>query len=47
MPQLVYLGQEVRDRLTGFSGVVTGRAEYITGCAQICVDGPGDPAPTK
>lgn len=26
------LGQEVKDRITGFSGVVVGRTEYITGC---------------
>lgn len=28
------LGMTMRDTITGFSGVVTGRAEYISGCAQ-------------
>jgi len=26
------LGIKVKDQITGFSGVVTGRAEHITGC---------------
>ena len=28
----VKLGQKVRDRVTGFSGVVMGRTEYLYGC---------------
>jgi len=28
------LGTTMRDTITGFTGVVTGRAEYISGCAQ-------------
>lgn len=35
--QLVTLGQKVKDKITGFSGRVTGRAEYLTGCAQVLV----------
>jgi len=31
------LGQEVRDSITGFEGVVTGIAEYLYGCRQACV----------
>ncbi|MDG4903176.1 hypothetical protein P9279_21950 [Mesorhizobium sp. WSM4962] len=31
------LGTTVRDIVTGFSGVVTGRVEYITGCNQALV----------
>ena len=31
------LGQKVRDIITGFEGVATGRCEYITGCNQILV----------
>jgi hypothetical protein len=27
----------VKDRITGFTGVVTGRCEYITGCNQLLV----------
>ncbi|MDD5358234.1 MAG: hypothetical protein PHX80_03755 [Candidatus Nanoarchaeia archaeon] len=26
------LGQEVKDIITGFSGIITGRCEYLTGC---------------
>lgn len=32
-----YLGAKVRDRITGFSGVVTGYVEYLTGCNQVLV----------
>jgi len=35
--QAVQLGDTVRDRITGFEGVVTGRVEYITGCNQLLV----------
>lgn len=31
------LGKKVRDKVTGFEGVVTGRVEYLTGCAQVLV----------
>lgn len=27
-------GQEAADSITGFKGVITGRADYITGCNQ-------------
>jgi len=33
----IELGKKVKDSITGFSGVVTGRADYITGCRQYCV----------
>ncbi len=36
----IALGQKVRDRITGFTGVVTGRTEYITGCEQLLVQPP-------
>ncbi|HZL20544.1 MAG TPA: hypothetical protein VFG23_22625 [Polyangia bacterium] len=38
------LGTTVRDQITGFLGVVTGRAEYITGCNQALVAPPVDAA---
>lgn len=38
----VTLGQDVQDTLTGFSGIVTGRVEYITGCEQALVQPPVD-----
>ena len=28
------LGQEVRDRVTGFTGIVTAKVEYLNGCVQ-------------
>jgi len=34
------LGQKVQDSITGFAGIVTGKAEYITGCIQILVQPP-------
>jgi hypothetical protein len=34
---MVKLGQRVRDSISGFEGVVTGRAEYISGCHQALV----------
>lgn len=33
----IKLGQKVRDIITGFEGIVTGRCEYITGCTQVLV----------
>jgi hypothetical protein len=30
-------GDTVKDKVTGFTGVVTGVAEYLTGCRQCCV----------
>lgn len=34
------LGTKMRDIITGFTGVVTGRAEYISGCNQALVAPP-------
>jgi len=31
------LGEKVVDGITGFEGIVTGRAEYFTGCRQYVV----------
>lgn len=33
----VPLGATVRDRITGFAGVATGRCTYISGCNQVLV----------
>lgn len=30
----IQLGNEARDKITGFTGIVTSRAEYLTGCTQ-------------
>lgn len=33
----IELGDTVKDKITGFRGVVTGRCEYISGCHQVLV----------
>ena len=33
----IEMGQEVKDKITGFSGYVVGICRYITGCDQILV----------
>lgn len=33
----IALGAKVKDKITGYKGVVTGRAEYLTGCIQYLV----------
>lgn len=33
----IKLGTKVKDNITGFSGMVTGRCEYLTGCRQYSV----------
>jgi hypothetical protein len=33
----VELGDQVRDKVTGFKGIVTGKAQYLTGCKQVMV----------
>lgn len=32
------LGAKVKDKVTGFKGVVTSRIEYLNGCLQYCVE---------
>jgi hypothetical protein len=32
------LGDRVRDEISGFEGIVTGRAEYLYGCVQVLVN---------
>jgi hypothetical protein len=32
------LGMKMRDRITGFTGIATGRAEYISGCHQVLLN---------
>lgn len=33
----IKLGQEVKDKVTGFTGVAIGRTEWINGCARVIV----------
>ena len=37
MAKNVQLGSVVRDRITGFTGIVFGRHEYLTGCNKITI----------
>ena len=34
---MITLGQQVIDPLTGFTGIVTCRSEYLHGCVRLCV----------
>lgn len=34
---MITLGSKVTDKITGFTGIVTGRCEYLTGCSQFLV----------
>jgi len=34
---MINLGDEVKEIVSGFSGIATGRTEYIAGCIQILV----------
>ena len=43
----VYLGDEVKDSISGFKGIATGRAEYLTGCVQIQVVATGQKVEEK
>ena len=33
----IKLGSEVREKITGFKGIVTAHCEYLTGCDRYCV----------
>lgn len=39
---MINLGATAKDIITGFEGVVTGRASYLTGCDQYLVSPRGD-----
>lgn len=34
----VNLGDRVRDKISGFQGIVTGRTEYLNGCARVVIE---------
>lgn len=31
---MIELGQEAKDKITGFKGIIIGRIQYLTGCDQ-------------
>lgn len=35
---MVKLGNKVKDNITGFTGIATGRTEWLYGCARICIE---------
>ena len=34
---MIKMGQKVRDKITGFEGIVIAKVEYLTRCVQYCV----------
>ena len=37
MSEQIELGREVRDKVSGFTGIASGRSTYLSGCAHICI----------
>ncbi len=44
---MVELGDKVKDRINSFTGIVTGRAEYLYGCVHVLVAPVAIPADGK
>lgn len=44
---MIRLGNKVRDKVTGFEGIATGRVEYLTGCQQIGITPPAKDGEVK
>lgn len=34
---MIQLGQKAKDKITGFTGIITARTQYITGCDHYCL----------
>lgn len=34
---MIELGQEVKDKVTGFKGIASGRCVYLSGCAHVSI----------
>ncbi len=34
---MIELGKKAKDKITGFEGIITGRAQYLYGCDQYCI----------
>lgn len=34
---MIHLGQEVKDKVTGFTGIAIAKVAYLNGCIQYCV----------
>ncbi|MBB6218018.1 hypothetical protein HNQ80_004155 [Anaerosolibacter carboniphilus] len=37
---MITLGKKAKDKITGFEGIITGRAQYLYGCDQYCIAPP-------
>lgn len=37
---MIELGVEAKDKITGFSGIITGFTRFLTGCDQYCLVSP-------
>ena len=37
---MITLGDEAKDTVTGFTGVVVSRTDYLNGCTRICLQPP-------
>ncbi|MGI6168436.1 MAG: hypothetical protein ACOYI4_01805 [Christensenellales bacterium] len=35
---MIKLGSSVKDTLTGFAGMATGRTDWLYGCSRICIE---------
>jgi len=38
-PNVLLLGREMTDSVTGFTGIAVSKIEYLTGCTQYCLKG--------
>ncbi len=34
---MIELGQEVKDKVTGFKGIASGKCIYLSGCTHVCI----------
>lgn len=39
MGEDILIGDSVADTVTGFTGIVTSRTEYLNGCVRVAIDG--------
>lgn len=37
---MIDLGVKGKDKITGLEGIITGRAQYLYGCDQYCINAP-------
>ena len=42
MSKAIELGNKVKDKVSGLTGIATSRVEYLNGCVQYCIKPPVD-----